>query len=806
MCAIVRIDFHGFRLGTPEAENRWGAYDRPGYVTERDGTRTLALNDRQSQNSHDGKPHQNTTTRRPSNGTTSKVTSPGSGKRDYRLDFLRGLAVLVMVVDHVAGPSPLHVLTGGNRFFVSAAEGFVFISGFLVGIVYGAKVRRHGWPLAARQALGRAFTLYAVSVWLTLAAAFFSSAFALGSAPDPQQTTIGRFLLEIMTFQRAYYLVDVMQLYTLLLAVTPPALWLLHRGHWRWLLAPSFGMWLAFQLSGGEFHVPWPIQDNPVFEFATWQLLFFGAMALGYERVAAQRVWTRFTQPLRARLPGGWLSPLAVLVGIMIWLNMTDGAILRDIGLVTDSAAALDVWFDKTRLPPLRLLAAAIVFAFAWSAVNRFWGFLTRISGWLLLPIGTRALNAYVTHVLIVAIIGAVMVNPTAATRHVIQLGFSVPALNLVSQVLALLAVWIIARSSAPLRMVAWLGRPPVRIIRSTGDSNTGRQWMVSPSLGALALLTVGSVAALAAPWPSGLSFPGEPSGAQARVTVPHIEATATAKRGIANIRPETGNKATDHADAKSTLLDRTFYSPTLGREIPYGIYLPPNYQIDANRRYPVLYLLHGAPTNYTEWAQLGLADAADELIADDRIQPFIVVFVEGEGSYYFNHQDGPAWGDYVARDVVQHIDTTERTLPDPASRAIGGLSMGGLGALQLGLNYRDVFGIIGAHGPALWAAEEHPDVLGSPDYYAQYDPRVLARTADRQPLATWLDVPSQDPWLERDNELRQTFEDRGWPLVFEIYEGEHKSEYWYSHIPDYLAFYSENLSFAPVAPIGGTP
>ncbi len=806
MCAIVRIDFHGFRLGTPEAENRWGAYDRPGYVTERDGTRTLALNDRQSQNSHDGKPHQNTTTRRPSNGTTSKVTSSGSGKRDYRLDFLRGLAVLVMVVDHVAGPSPLHVLTGGNRFFVSAAEGFVFISGFLVGIVYGAKVRRHGWPLAARQALGRAFTLYAVSVWLTLAAAFFSSAFALGSAPDPQQTTIGRFLLEIMTFQRAYYLVDVMQLYTLLLAVTPPALWLLHRGQWRWLLAPSFGMWLAFQLSGGEFHVPWPIQDNPVFEFATWQLLFFGAMALGYERVAAQRVWTRFTQPLRARLPGGWLSPLAVLVGIMIWLNMTDGAILRDIGLVTDSAAALDVWFDKTRLPPLRLLAAAIVFAFAWSAVNRFWGFLTRISGWLLLPIGTRALNAYVTHVLIVAIIGAVMVNPTAATRHVIQLGFSVPALNLVSQVLALLAVWIIARSSAPLRMVAWLGRPPVRIIRSTGDSNTGRQWMVSPSLGALALLTVGSVAALAAPWPSGLSFPGEPSGAQARVTVPHIEATATAKRGIANIRPETGNKATDHADAKSTLLDRTFYSPTLGREIPYGIYLPPNYQIDANRRYPVLYLLHGAPTNYTEWAQLGLADAADELIADDRIQPFIVVFVEGEGSYYFNHQDGPAWGDYVARDVVQHIDATERTLPDPASRAIGGLSMGGLGALQLGLNYRDVFGIIGAHGPALWAAEEHPDVLGSPDYYAQYDPRVLARTADRQPLATWLDVPSQDPWLERDNELRQTFEDRGWPLVFEIYEGEHKSEYWYSHIPDYLAFYSENLSFAPVAPIGGTP
>ncbi len=710
-----------------------------------------------------------------------------------------------MVVDHVAGPSPLHVLTGGNRFFVSAAEGFVFISGFLVGIVYGAKVRRHGWPLAARQALGRAFTLYAVSVWLTLAAAFLSSAFGLGSAPDPQQTTIGRFLLEIMTFQRAYYLVDVMQLYTLLLAVTPPALWLLHRGHWKWLLAPSFGIWLSFQLSDGQFQVPWPIQDNPVFAFASWQLLFFGAMALGYERVAVQRVWTRFAQPLRARVPGGWLPLLTVLVGFMIWLSMTDGAILRELGLVTNSAAALDTWFDKTRLPPLRLLATAIVFAFAWSLVNRFWGILTRASGWLLLPIGTRALAAYVTHVLIVAIVGAVVVNPSAATRYLIQLGVSIPALNLVSQIFAVLAVWIIVRSRTPQRMVAWLGRPPVRTARGSGDSDTGRRWMVSPSLGALAFLVVGSVAALAAPWPSGLSFPGEPSGEQVRATVPHIEATATAKRGIANIRPDTGNESANQADTKSTLLDRTFFSPTLGREIPYGIYLPPNYQVDTNRRYPVLYLLHGAPTNYTEWAQLGLADVFDELIANGQAQPFIVVFVEGEGSYYFNHQDGPAWGDYVARDVVQYIDATERTLPDPASRAIGGLSMGGLGALQLGLNYPDVFGIIGAHGPALWAADEHPDVLGSPDYYAQYDPRELARTAGRQPLAAWLDVPSQDPWLDRDNELRQTFEDRGWPLVFEIYEGEHKSEYWYSHIPDYLAFYSENLSFGSVATIGGT-
>ena len=67
---------------------------------------------------------------------------------------------------------------------------------------------------------------------------------------------------------------------------------------------------------------------------------------------------------------------------------------------------------------------------------------------------------------------------------------------------------------------------------------------------------------------------------------------------------------------------------------MPYGIYLSPSYAVDVDRRYPVLYLLHGAATNYTESAQFGLADVADEMIANHQIQPFIVVFVEGDRNY----------------------------------------------------------------------------------------------------------------------------------------------------------------------------
>ena len=59
------------------------------------------------------------------------------GSRDLRLDLLRGFAVFAMAVDHIGGDSPFHLLSGGNRFFVSAAEAFVFISGVTVGLVYG---------------------------------------------------------------------------------------------------------------------------------------------------------------------------------------------------------------------------------------------------------------------------------------------------------------------------------------------------------------------------------------------------------------------------------------------------------------------------------------------------------------------------------------------------------------------------------------------------------------------------------------------------------------------------------------------
>src|SRR5205823_2105645 len=103
-----------------------------------------------------------------------------SGKRDLRVDLLRGFCVFVMIVDHVGGQSSwLYALTGGNRFFVSAAEGFVLLSGISMGLVHRGVIERTGIRAMLEKVFGRAWLLYALTVILTIT--FAAASGALGT-------------------------------------------------------------------------------------------------------------------------------------------------------------------------------------------------------------------------------------------------------------------------------------------------------------------------------------------------------------------------------------------------------------------------------------------------------------------------------------------------------------------------------------------------------------------------------------------------------------------------------------------------
>src|SRR5881628_2559959 len=152
---------------------------------------------------------------------------------------------------------------------------------------------------------------------------------------------------------------------------------------------------------------------------------------------------------------------------------------------------------------------------------------------------------------------------------------------------------------------------------------------------------------------------------------------------------------------SQARIEERSFRSPTLDRTMPYFIYVPPGYD-SSGQRYPTLYMLHGLGGSNTEWKGYNLLGAADDLIKAGTIPPMLIVLPQGDQSYWFDPANGPRWGQYAARDVVDEIDAHWRTLADRDHRAIGGLSMGAQGALQLAMLYPDVFGIVGAHSPTL--------------------------------------------------------------------------------------------------------
>ncbi len=227
-------------------------------------------------------------------------------KRDLRIDLLRGFAVFVMIVDHFGGASWLYLITGNNSFFVSGAEAFVFISGIVVGMVYGG-IALKNLQSAQWKALERAWTLYKLTIALTLIFAVISKFFLLPWADAFKIDNPFTWLVDVVTLHRTFYLADVMLMYTVLMVGAAGALWLLIHHRTGVLLAASLGIWLAFQIAPAETQLPWHIEGNGTFNLAAWQLLFFGAMALGFHR-------ERVAQAFR-RLPR---APYFVLSGLML--------------------------------------------------------------------------------------------------------------------------------------------------------------------------------------------------------------------------------------------------------------------------------------------------------------------------------------------------------------------------------------------------------------------------------------------------------------------------------------------------------
>lgn len=249
-----------------------------------------------------------------------------------------------------------------------------------------------------------------------------------------------------------------------------------------------------------------------------------------------------------------------------------------------------------------------------------------------------------------------------------------------------------------------------------------------------------------------------------------------------------------------SAVVEESLYAATLGVHTSYRVLLPPGYDA-SSRRYPVLYMLHGVAGDSSEWQAIGLLEAADRMVQRGEIDPFLIVLPNGGANYWVNHASGARWADYVVEDVVRQVDRQYRTIDSPRGRAIGGLSMGGEGALRIALTNPRIFGAAAAHSPSLRTA------------FDQFQPELQALFGDeaawRAATPLWLvvdtdtafglnlaiDVGEDDPWRPNVELLHQRMVERGIPHRFEVLPGEHAAEYWIDNVDRYLAFYSSALA-----------
>jgi hypothetical protein len=353
---------------------------------------------------------------------------PALDKRDLRLDLLRGFAVVVMVVDHFGGSSWLYWITGGNSFFVSGAEAFIFISGLVVGMVYGAVALKQGIRSAQIKALQRAFTLYKLNFALTLLFAALSIQFGLDWAKDSKVGNPLAFAFDVATLRRTMYLTDIPLLYTFLMFAAAGALWLLYKGRAAWLLAGSFALWAAFQVAPEQVAVPWPIAGSTIFHLAAWQFLFVVAMVLGYHRQALAKRLSQIP-----RLPYLLLSGL-----LLVWLVQlynTNGAFLGQAILGIDTHVFMSQFFLKSALAPGRLIASFIVFQFAYLAATLFWKPIWTGLGWLLLPLGQNSLYSNTMHVVVIGLFYTLLPH---LPGHILEMG----TLNTAVQLMFVLLLW----------------------------------------------------------------------------------------------------------------------------------------------------------------------------------------------------------------------------------------------------------------------------------------------------------------------------------------------------------------------------
>lgn len=399
------------------------------------------------------------------------------GSRDLRIDLLRGLAMAVVVVNHLPVPSHLSALTVERVGVVTGAEMFVVLSGLAVGMAHQHRIARAGWHASASALLRRALTLYLSVIAVALVAALWATVpGAHGEVLTTWSDASGRSfqvvearpwtslgaLAAVLRMESSPWQFNIIGLYVVLLLLAPLALGALAAGRAGWLLAASLALhvWAAStgtRLSAAAFETPFPL--------LVWQFPFVCGLACGFHRAElAAFAERRVGRALR------WVCVVcAAAFAFYAWNNPWPVEPYRHVPASLRLQIVPEAWFnavyaaffrERTWFGPGRLMNIAVLVVVALDLLRLHWSAIARAVGWWALPVGQKTLVVFVAHLALLPLVDALA--PHLPARRIVFTAMHVAVLLALMGVARCALRWSAERSGAR-RKGDGVGRDPTR-------------------------------------------------------------------------------------------------------------------------------------------------------------------------------------------------------------------------------------------------------------------------------------------------------------------------------------------------------
>lgn len=242
------------------------------------------------------------------------------------------------------------------------------------------------------------------------------------------------------------------------------------------------------------------------------------------------------------------------------------------------------------------------------------------------------------------------------------------------------------------------------------------------------------------------------------------------------------------------------WFSQIIGKTVGAYVILP-----DVGKPpFATFYLLHGLSDDYTIW----LRRTRIEWYV--RKLPLIVVMPDGFRGFYTNHAKGPAYATYIGEELPAFIERNFPALPERSFRCIGGLSMGGYGALRVALAYPDRFASANSHSGCLAIANLKNEHLPAYEWLPMFGPRpagtkhdlvYLAKLALKSPPLPQLriDCGRGDFLIQHNRFYHRQLQKLRIAHEYEEFPGEHTWDYWDKHVRKALRFHARGLGLKEV-------